>query len=272
MNLSVGDVLATAARVVASNLGLFLGVVLVCQIPGMLVDVLPVLTNMNELAASTNNCLSQIVSIVMSSLAQAALVYATVESIAGRKPDFAMSITTALSSLTTVIAIAFLTTLAMMAAAIPALVPLIINAGPLSALCAALVVLVPVVYLYILFSLAIPVAVQEPIAAVASLRRSVGLSSGHRLKMFLIFFLFALVVFGVGFVVMLPVVLLAFDSPDTATGFGSPRASLLATLISGNILAAFITMYSSAIVTVIYARLTGVNDHVNAEEVADVFS
>lgn len=277
--LRLGDALSTSARAVAANLGTYFVVCSVCVLPGTLLDLA------NELFASDNTptrCLSQILNLVMTSIAQGALVYVTIEHLTGRRATIGGAFRQGLDRLGPIVVTALLSAFVLVVSAIPGVILMVIFAssgdfgsGQLLCVCGGLIaVVVPCVYVYVLLALAIPAVVIERIGATYGLQRSAELTKGNRLTIFAIYFIVSAATTVIAGVVLLPFfVVVLGDAMDMTTGTPADVSDLTLVGLSfvGFLLQVGLLTYLSALATVMYARIVGINDQVDADKLADVF-
>lgn len=129
----------------------------------------------------------------------------------------------------------------------------------------------------VLLSAAIPACFSEHIGPLASLKRSVELTEGRRLTLF---FIYVVLVVGLGTLfccVMSPAMVSAYQQAQDAAQRGLAAAqnplaplSLLSNLLSMG-LQVVIMGFMSTLVAVLYTRLRGLRDNIDAHRVAQVF-
>lgn len=309
----VGDLLQTGARIVGGNLGAFFTVAFMATLPGLAItqfftmrwqekmfaqaDMIgsarlggaPNIGNMfRDILDPTDFggiCLGSLIQFVLVYLAQAILMYTVVETLAGRKPPMGQAISKGLARAPAVLVTALLITLAYIAAMLPGFILGILifvgaaagDAGAVAACCGMptmfLLILIPIVYLAVVFFLAVPASVAENAGPVEAISRSIALTKGNRLTIFLtllclmlVLFVFACIggMFGAAF---------GAGGVDMATGMPQPpsTASQVVSFIMNLLVGSLQTMLLASLAAVAYARIRGIRDGVDAGALAEVF-
>ncbi len=186
--IDVGKVVSRSFEVIGRNVGPYLGVALLLGgLPALLVEyALPK-------AAETGDPLAMVLSpffwgaILFSwlcgSVLQAALVRSSILDLGGRPADVGGSLSTALALLLPLIGLSLLTSIILMVGFI--------------------LLIIPGIIFYVIFSVAVPVLVEERAGVIGSLERSVALTRGSRwqvlgvLAIFVLFYMAVSMVLGV---------------------------------------------------------------------------
>ena len=137
-----------------------------------------------------------------------------------------------------------------------------------------ILIIVPLIYLLVVFFLAVPCAVAEKVGPVEALSRSLALTKGHRLTIFLTILCLWLVVvvfaciggmFGAAF---------GAGGVDLATGLpqAPSTASQVVSFLTNLLVGSLQTMLLASLAAVAYARIRGIRDGVDAGALAEVFS
>ncbi len=263
--ITVGDLLTTSARAVAARFPQFLIIMLVVMLPGiavsiagdewlhaaqrrMLLDPYGAGPATSELAGAMLRLGATVVQTVLQFLAEAALMYGTVEFMAGRRAGVLESLAGGFSRAGTVLALALLNTVAMGLALLACIIP-------------------GVVVMCVLFA-SVPAAVTERLGPIEAMQRSADLTTGHRMTIFL-----ALLAIGA-----LSVSLTCVGGMGLGVGttIGTdPLNATLAARVAGYALewaiAIFAAMIQAALAAVFYARVRGIRDGVDADAIAKIF-
>jgi hypothetical protein len=133
--------------------------------------------------------------------------------------------------------------------------------------------LVPGVIAWVWLAVTLPVCMVERVGPIASLQRSLELTEGHRVPIFLTFLVLMVGFMGIAMCVMMPAMI------GTAVASGNPAEmqdplslpQIVVRLLS-SVTQIFSTMLLSSMTAVIYARLRGLRDGVNAEALAKIFA
>lgn len=263
-----GDLLKTGARAVGQNFLTFLSITVLLHVPAFAMEVgfeeWLVMQSQRMLEADPYGPGQQslqlttsfgvlglrIVQIIFLNLAQAALMYATVEFLAGRKAGIGESLTGGLSRLHVVLAVAFLYALA-------------VGLGT----CACII---PGILLACVLYVAIPAAVCEKLGPIEAMQRSSDLTSGHRLTIFLVLLLMFVIEVGLTCGISVGYGDNLFDQDAYVPPLSAPvRASRYALAFG---MQCVLAMFTAAFASVFYARVRGIRDGVDANAIADVFA
>lgn len=193
--LSVLDTVSQAGRIIAAWWPVFLGLALLAHVPSLVAEIgfvdmatppdedgHPVGENDVEGVPPDGGILFLIAisSFLLQGLANAALVHATGQVLQGTPPGFVSSVTAAFRRLLPVIGVTLLHALILLGAAFAVVLPGLVSGaealtGLLSIAAAGLIL-----FLYLVFFVAIPACMVEGTGPVASLNRSVMLTRGQR--------------------------------------------------------------------------------------------
>lgn len=261
--ITVGDLLSTSARAVGSSFVAFVVISLLVQLPAIGLNVAAQEWLAHKLASFdpysadagldlafavfTVNLGSGMVQTVFTFLAQASLMYATVQFMAGRRASIGESLAGGFSNIATVLALAFLNTIAISLATLACFIPGIVVGC-------------------ILFA-SVPAAVVERLGPIEAMQRSSDLTLGHRMTIFL-----AGLVIGLVWFTFACTANLGLGGADAAPGAVLP--SLPARVMGYAIdwgLALVLTIFQAALAGVFYARVRGVRDGVDADAIAREF-
>ena len=275
----VGDLLQTAMRGIAANLGSFFIICLVCLTPAILINLWYTLAvqdwSMEIMERSMNDpysmqssspfdlfpswfwwgtCLSSVVTMTLTYLAQAVMMFTVVEFMAGRHASVGDAFSRGLSRAWSVIPVAFMVAIATALGLIACIAPGI--------------------FIAIVLFLSVPAAVMEDVGPFEALQRSVQLTEGNRLTIFLA----GLAVFAAYFVLSCIVGMFG-GAAGAGAGFdatGAVAQPSMAMQIVNFVLTWILqlgqTMAFSALAAVTYARIRGIRDGVDAQELANVFA
>ncbi len=263
--ITVGDILTTAARAVSTCFPTFLVVVVAILLPAIALDVAAQEWVFHGLARFTEDPESmdpaQVVDFAMLSggvmigslvaqtmfgfIAQASLMYATVEFMAGRRASIGESLAGGFGSILTVLALAVLNTVAITLGLFACIVPGIVIACVLIA--------------------SVPAAAVERLGPIEAMQRSADLTSGHRATIFLALLAVGLVWFTFGCSVNMGLGAIQTDS------LVQPLPVRLITYATHWAISIAATIFNSALAAVFYARARGVRDGVDADAIAREF-
>lgn len=226
--------------------------------------------------------LSRLLHIILTMFAQAAMMYCVVEFLAGRKPGLGGSLRVALSRFVSVF---FTSVLFWIIVALPVSIPaaiffLMLYSGGDGMAAASLIggfgiLIVPLAVAVIgvivtcFFYVAVPATVCERLGPVDSLRRSVALTEANRLKIFFCLFVVVLLLFALSAGVSALGFLSMLDGARNPYETGSTFYLWWAV---GWIPKLLQTVLFAVLGAVIYARLRGVRDGIDAEALAELFS
>lgn len=260
--ITVGDLLGTTARAVGARFPQFLAIAVLVMLPAIATNVAAtewmqaaqerlqagtesqVDIGMIAVLAGFGNILLQT---ALQFLAHAALMFGAIEYMAGRRATVVESLAGGFASIGSVLALAFLNTLAIGAATLACLIP-------------------GIIVTCVLFA-SVPAAVTERLGPIDAMQRSADLTHGHRLTIFLALLVLGLVWFtfacfgGIGLV--------------AANGIADPAHPSLGARVAQYafswVLTIFVTIFQAALAAVFYARVRGVRDGVDADAIAKVF-
>ena len=262
--LAVGDVLGTAAQVIGANVGALVLIALTCLSPallpgflfrlartaGMLGDASAITpdTFVPFLAtAGAGTVVLGLLTLVFSAVSQGAMLFMTIETMAGRRATVGSSLRVAISRLLPLLGVSLLSAL-------------VVWLGLL--LC-----LVPGIYLAIIFYVCVPVTVTEGLNPVEALRRSTALTLGHRWNLL-----------AIAIVVGLISTALALANYAVGSGLRFVTASVASSWVREGVVFGIeaITQVLQAVVDAVvvgvaYTRLRGINDGVDVDAIARVF-
>lgn len=262
--IRVGDLLSTASRAVGARFASFAAIALLVLSPGMIASVIAqewvqaeiwaIEQGLGDYAAAQQAMVvallatfgAVLVQTVLQFFAQAAIMYGTVEFMAGRRAGVAKSLGAGLSHAWVIIALAVLNTLA-------------IGFG-------LLFCIIPGVILTCVLFASVPAAVVERTGPIEAMQRSAELTDGHRMTIFLAALLVGVVFFAFSFVV---------GCGLGAAGGTSPSPDALPLRLVGYgvdwVVGTLLGMFQSALAAVFYARARGIHDGVDADAIAKVF-
>jgi len=246
----IGRVFNNTFSVIGRNIGLYVGLAtLFSGIPGLLAELwtqsrVDVMLQDPGAAAdpgamfrnSSVSVVAGLISFIFSLLLQSALVRATIEDMNGKRPAFGDCVKIAISYLLPTLGIGFLVGL---------------GAG-----LASLALLVPGIILWLGWSVAVPVLIQERLGVLGSMSRSRVLTKGNRWALFGLFVILFIIAMVIQSVVAVVVVF-----------FHGVLASVLAALVQS-----VVSMVMSAATAVSYVELRQVKEGASVEELAEIFS
>ena len=304
--LDIGDVFQTSASIVGSNFASFIVVALIFSVPGMVLSSIASANQMEgqlamQMAAQNGDFAGALeampiapvffsmaigfLNAILIYMGMGTLMFASVEHMAGRKPGLGDVISRGLSQAPSIAIVALVVLIGQFVAVIPGMVAMVLGifaaaAGDAPGLICCigpfgvLLMLAPVTYLVILFFLAIPVAVVERSGPVNAITRSIELTKSHRGVIFMILFLVVLVF--ILFIVLGSCCVGAGAAssidPTTMQMQETSMMGVVAGFVIGLITSVIRVMVMSAIVAVVYARIRGLKDGVDANAIAQVFS
>ena len=202
-----------------------------------------------------------IIGIALQAVGQGGIVYAVAERLSGRSPSIGQAFRVGLSRAFWM----FLTNL-------------------LLAICVGIgfvMCFVPGIIASLFFAVAAPVCIVERLGPIDSLQRSIQLTEGNRLNIFLIGLAVFVGWFVIALCILAPVQMLVMGGSAAVAGGGAAGLQAMQDPLSlGQILGQivnipvtlFATMAGSTLVAVIYARLRGLRDGVDAQAIASVFT
>lgn len=181
-----------------------------------------------------------LVSFVLGSLLQASLTRASIEDLNGQRPSFGDCLGTALGVVFPVMIIALLVS---------------IGAG-----LGALLLLVPGIILWLRWSVAIPVQVNERLGILGSMSRSAELTKGSRWSLFGLYLILIIAIIAMQ-------LLAGFAAGLFTSAFGALGAVLAAALISS-----LWTIALSIVAGVVYVELRLVKEGTDVKDLAEIFA
>ncbi|MEM9864989.1 MAG: hypothetical protein AAF938_25525, partial [Myxococcota bacterium] len=302
--LDVGDVLQTSAKVIGSNFPAFVVIASLFALPGTVLGGIAAAIQVDrqqqvqqamaggDFSAIFDtfspgwivvNLAIGLLAFVLTYLGMGTLMYASAEHLAGRQPGVADVVSKGLRVAPSVALVAILIALSEFAAALPGSIAMgvgmfaVASAGEGGLFCCLgpfgiAVILVPLVYVIILFFLSIPAAVVERLGPIAAMQRSIELTRGQRGMIFLVLLLVFLVFFLILFVgsCCIGAGAGAID-PATMQVQGPSTFMVIINQLLGFIFAVARIMVVAALAAVMYARIRGIKDGVDASAIADVF-
>lgn len=272
--ITVGDLISTSARAVAANAAPFtLGTLLVMSpaivasiayqeyVQHVLSDLLVggSLQDMDRLAGTmayvgAGSLALWVLQFSTQFLAQAAVMYATVEFLAGRRATLASSLSNGLSRAGVILVIAAINTVA-------------VSLGTLACI-------VPGIMLVCTLFVAVPAAVVEKLGPLESLQRSADLTQGHRMTIFLAW-LAIILAYVVASCLVSQVLsvgnMVGQDPGDPAAALMSAPLRVVSYLTTWTF-SVLMTIAQAAVAAVFYGRVRGIRDGVDADAIADVFA
>lgn len=269
--LEVGSSITEAFRALGANFGIFGIIAAIVVVPGSLVGLVLTVAmqdfNQAWLASITQGgspdfsqfawlapvwLLVMTVYMALYAIGQAAAMYATIEHLVGRKASLGDALKVGLSRFLPLFACSFL-------------VGLITGVG-------AMFCIVPGVIAWIWLSVALPAVTMEGVGPIAGMQRSIELTEGHRLTIFVVYFVLFIAYMGFSMCIVGPASLMA--AGGLAPGeLPDPLAPAQLVVTALNVVIQMIVfMVATAIASVIYARLRGLREGVDAGALAKVFS
>jgi hypothetical protein len=248
----IGKVFGTTFAVIGRNIGLWVGLALIFSgIPTLVLQFLiwnplngVVAIDPDTIPADFGNpwnmalfsLIGALISIVLAALLQSALIRATIEDLNDRKPSIGDCISTALSVLLPAIAIGLL-------------------AG-IGVVIGFALLIVPGIILFLRWSLAVPVLVQERQGVLGSMRRSAALTKGSRWALFGLFLILVIAAIIIQWVfgIIMPVL-------------GSMLGLVVAALVQS-----ILSMVFSTASAVSYVELRQAKEGTSVQELAKIFS
>lgn len=259
--ITVSDLLGTTSRTIGARFASFLGIALVVLSPAAILGIgsqelmhagisaqqhsLGGVDDLLVVVAGLGSVGAALLRIVLQFFAQAAIMYVTVEHIAGRRASVGQSLSAGFTHALPILGLAILNSLA-------------IGFG-------TLVCLIPGFILMCVLFASVPAAVVERLGPIEAMQRSADLTHGHRLTIFLALFVVGLVYLAI--VVPLSLALVA-GGAVTAPSAGI-RVANYALDWGGTTV---FTCFQAVLAAVFYARVRGVRDGVDADEIARVFA
>jgi hypothetical protein len=249
--LDVGDVLGRSFGVWTSNLFSFAAIAILFSIPFIVIQASPALFGAPQPAAYVGQFGNFMVGQIVTGL----IALAVFQALSRGEADIGRSMSVAFSKfgslLIASIVVAIATGVGMMMCVVPG------------------------VFAAILFSVVIPAVVVEKLGPMDALSRSVNLTEGHRMQIFLVFLVVGLVyavVFGGIFCVSGVVMADSMQSGGFQAGQqpGGPTIGLIQ--VGGGILGALVMTFQATLGAVIYKDLREIKEGTGVDDLVDVFS
>lgn len=275
-SIGVGDLLADSARIIGANLGTFLVATTLVMSPAIAANVIfsewvqrkarillmsaadPVESYESIAAIAATMMLGVLVTLVIQTLtwflAQAPVVYVTVEHMAGERASLGEALGRGLSGAVTLSIIAITVT---------------VFAGLGTILC-----LIPGLIVLTVFFAAVPAAVAERLGPIEALQRSADLTLGHRVTVFAVLAVILLSYFAVSWMSGQIIGLggAAGADPGDPTSLLLPLPFRIVSYVVSWALMVAVSIPLATVSAVFYARVRGIRDGVDAEEIASVFA
>jgi uncharacterized membrane protein len=241
--IDVGRVVSRGFEVIKRNAGPYLGIaVLLGGLPGFLVGY----ATLNGIETGNPAAIflsplywgAILLSWLCGSVLQAALVRSSILDLGGRPADIGGSLTAALALLLPLIGLALLTGIILMIGFI--------------------LLIVPGIIFYVIFSVAVPVLVEERPGVIKSMERSVALTRGSRWQVFGVLVIFILFYFAVSMVV-------------GVLGNMAGPGSMLAQLIISSVTGVVVSLVLAALLASLYVELRTVKEGATTESLAAIF-
>ena len=269
-SFDVGAVIGSTFSTYFSNIVPFCTIGLLINVPviafaylfemGLLLEILPTGDPVTTLGGALAILfILAMVQFVLGFLVTGAISFGVFQSLRGQKPSIGPCISRGFSVLLPVIGVALLVGLLLISGVVLSVGVGILLDYPFVG---GVFFIVPVIIFYIMFCIAVPVAVVEKPGVIKSLQRSLDLTSGNRWAVFAV--LLVLGILSVFMSILLSVVLAIPISIVGVSGlFGTVIAQSLISVIIGGI-------WSTALV-VIYYHLRSSKESIDVEEIAQVF-
>lgn len=259
--IEVSDLLSTTSRLVGSSFGAFAAIALLVTAPGLVASAVAqewvqaetwkleqgMLDSPSGVFLATAGAMgAALLQVVLQFFAQAAMMYCTVELMAGRRPDVSKSLGAGFSHAWVIALLAVLNTLAISFGLLFCIIP-------------------GVILMCVLFA-SVPAAVVERVGPIEAMQRSADLTNGHRMTIFLASLLVGVVFFVFAFVVGCGLGVMGGTSP-------APDALPIRILgyVTDSVLGTLVAIFQSVLAAVFYARARGIRDGVDADAIAKVF-
>lgn len=251
--LEVGDVIGRSFSVWTSNLLQFAAIAIVFSIPFILIQASPALFGAPQGAAYVG----QFGNFLVGQIVTGMIAFAVFQTISSGTSDIGRSMSVAFSKfgvlLIASILVSILTGIGLMLCLVPGIIALIV------------------------FSVMIPSIVVEKLGPIDGMNRSVELTKGHRLQVFLIY-----LVLGVLYMVVFGGIACfgGFAVAGAGSGIGegfqagqevaaSPVLGLVQ--VGGGILGALVMTFQATLASVIYTDLREIKEGTNVDQIIDVF-
>jgi len=252
--ISVGGLISEGFKVTFANLAPFLIIAMICQLPVMIWDYseLNAVQGISQEIYNDEGTLHYdvsytsttefnglyffgriLLSLVMGSIATAAMVYGTVRRLSGERVPIGECLSKGLSRLLPVIGVGLVT-------------GIIYSIG-------LICLIIPGIILFCMYYVAVPTAVMENVGIGGAMKRSVELTKGHRWDIFLTIFVMAIIGFVPTYIIKL------------AVGEGFAGWTII------QLEAIFFSAVGSVISAVAYTRLREKKDGVDVGDLAKIF-
>jgi uncharacterized membrane protein len=241
--IDVGKVVSRAFEVIKRNAGPYAGVALLLGgLPGFLVGYATVsgLDAANPIAMFTSPLYwgAILFSWLCGSVLQAALVRSSILDLGGRPADVGGSLSAALALLLPLVGLTLLTSIILMVGFI--------------------LLIVPGIIFYVIFSVAVPVLVEERPGVIGSLERSVALTRGSRWQVFGVLAIFVLFYMAVSMVL-------------GVLGGVAGSQSMVAQLFVSTVTGVAVSLVLAALLASLYVELRTVKEGATTDSLAAIF-
>ena len=241
--IDIGRVVSRGFEVIRRNAAPYIGVaVLLGGLPGFLLEfaTLDAVETANPAAMFLSPLFwgAMLFSWLCGSVLQAALVRSSILDLGGRPADIGGSLTAALGLLLPLIGLAILTGIIMMIGFI--------------------LLIVPGIIFYVIFSVAVPVLVEERPGVIGSMERSVALTRGSRWQVFGVLAIFVLFYMAVSMVL---------GVLGGVAGAGSQIVQLIVSSVTG----VAVSLVLAALLASLYVELRTVKEGATTESLAAIF-
>jgi hypothetical protein len=275
--LEVGDVLQTTFRTIGGALVPILGCALAVVIPTVVATfvirvamyflVREMMSGGDQAAAMAGLAMIPLylvmilVLLATNAVGQGGIMYAVAETLSGRSASLGQAFRVGLSRAIWV----FLTSL---------VVGLAVGVGTMACV-------IPGIIAFLFFAVAAPVCIVEKLGPIDSIQRSIQLTEGQRLTIFLVFLVVIVGWFVIAMCILAPVQMAVMGGaaymggggPDALQAMQNPFSLPQILMEIVNIPVQLVaTMGFTTLIAVIYARLRGLRDGVDAQALASVFS
>ncbi|WP_236518783.1 hypothetical protein [Sandaracinus amylolyticus] len=269
--LELGDAIASTFRIVGQSFVPFLVIALIVVVPATAIQTVIELVvywatqqSLSSIGgpeealslmgmASAGYLVVLFILMVTYSLGQGAIMYLTIESMVGRKASAFDALRAVIGRLVPLVVCAFV-------------VGIVTGIGTLFCL-------VPGVIAWVWLMAALPACLVERLGPIASMQRSIELTEGHRLTIFLIFLVLFGAFFGVTMCVSLPAGIAAGAQGAAGQIVQNPLAPMqIVVKLVTMVVQLGMTMVLAAATAVVYAKLRGLRDGVDAQALARVFA
>jgi hypothetical protein len=241
--IDIGRVVSRAFEVIRRNAGPYLGVaVLLGGVPGFVVEfaTLNAVESGDPLAIVLSPLFwgAILLSWLCGSVLQAALVRSSILDLGGRPADIGGSLTAALSLLLPLIGLTILTSI-------------VVTFG-------FILLIVPGFIFYVMFSVAVPVLVEERAGVIGSMERSIALTRGSRWQVFGVLAIFVLFYMAVSMVI---------GVIGGVAGAGSEVGQLIVSTLTG----VAVALVLAALLASLYVELRSVKEGATSDSLAAIF-